>query len=86
MAHCTYEMYYCPVSMLVLWDVMSCGLKSDLKIKTVCSSETLVSTYKFTCRYNPEDQYVTVLFLNTARASELTLEVVSSNPLTERRI
>jgi hypothetical protein len=29
---------------------------SALKMEVVCSSETLVSTYKSTRRYNPEDQ------------------------------
>jgi hypothetical protein len=30
---------------------------SILKMKAVCSSETLVSTYNFTQRYNPEDRH-----------------------------
>jgi hypothetical protein len=30
---------------------------SALKVETVCSPETLVSTYKFTWRYYPEDQH-----------------------------
>jgi hypothetical protein len=30
---------------------------SALKMEAACSSETLVSTYKTTRRYNPEDQY-----------------------------
>jgi hypothetical protein len=40
---------------------------SSLKIEAACSSETLVSTYKFARRYNPED-------LSTAvRTSDLML-------------
>jgi hypothetical protein len=32
-------------------------LRSALKMEAVCSSETSVSTYKSTRRYNPQDQY-----------------------------
>jgi hypothetical protein len=39
------------MSMLVL-----CVVTPWLKIAAVCSSEILVSTYKFTWRHNPEDQ------------------------------
>jgi hypothetical protein len=56
-------------SMLVFWVLMHCrrvgtyqrvgspssGLKTALE--TVCFSETLVSTYKSTWRYYPEDQH-----------------------------
>jgi hypothetical protein len=44
------------MSMLVFWIVMLCGLEA-LKMERVCFSETLVSTYKSTWCYNPEDQY-----------------------------
>jgi hypothetical protein len=33
-----------------------------LKMETVWFSETLVSTYEFTCRHNPEDQYCHILY------------------------
>jgi hypothetical protein len=41
-----------------VWTCRSMGLKrsSALKKEAVCSSETLISTYKSTWRYNPEDQ------------------------------
>jgi hypothetical protein len=32
-------------------------LNSSLKMEAVYSSETLISTYKSTRRYNPEDQH-----------------------------
>jgi hypothetical protein len=35
----------------------SLTILSGLRMEAVCSSETLVSTYKFTRRYNPEDKY-----------------------------
>jgi hypothetical protein len=41
--------------MLVFWVVTLCGLQ--LKMEAVCSSETLVSTFKSTWHYNPEDQH-----------------------------
>jgi hypothetical protein len=46
--------------MLVFWVVTLCGLvgrASALKMETVCFSETLVSTYKSTWHYNPEDKH-----------------------------
>jgi hypothetical protein len=53
--------------MLVFWVVTPCGLagiyqyfretySSAPKMKTACFFEMLVSTYKPTLRYNPEDQ------------------------------
>jgi hypothetical protein len=33
------------------------SIRPDLKVETVCSSETLVPTYKSTRRRNPEDQH-----------------------------
>jgi hypothetical protein len=59
------------MSRLVFWVVIPCGLvgryklfggtyhlhfQTDLKMEVVCSSETLISTYKSTQHYNPEDQ------------------------------
>jgi hypothetical protein len=39
---------------------------SALKMETACFSETLVSTYKSTQRYNPEEQHrhITIISLN----------------------
>jgi hypothetical protein len=50
------------VSMLVLWLVTSCGIVSYIymnvfKMAVMCSSETLVSAYEITRRYNPEGQH-----------------------------
>jgi hypothetical protein len=56
------------MSMLVFWVVTPCGLVRRyqrfgetyclqlLYMETVCFSETLVSAYKSTWSYNPEDQ------------------------------
>jgi uncharacterized Fe-S cluster-containing MiaB family protein len=33
-----------------------CGYQAGMKMETVRSSETLVSTYEFTRHYNPEDR------------------------------
>jgi hypothetical protein len=43
------------MSTVVFWALLSCGLVGGLKIEAVCSSETLVPTYKSTQRHNPED-------------------------------
>jgi hypothetical protein len=63
------------MSLLVFWVVTPCGLAGryqrfegsySLKMETMCSSETLVST-ESTRRYNPEDkhrQVYCVLFLH----------------------
>jgi hypothetical protein len=43
--------------MLETWeDSVDVGLKSALKMETVCFSNTLVFSYKSTKHYNPEDQ------------------------------
>jgi hypothetical protein len=46
------------MAMLVFW-IVRCSV---LKMEAVCSSETLVSTYKSTRRYNPEDQHGSVSY------------------------
>jgi hypothetical protein len=44
------------ISMLLFWVVTSCGLVGKyLKTETVCFFETLVSTYEYTRRHNPEE-------------------------------
>jgi hypothetical protein len=54
------------VSMFVFWVVTPCGRVGRyrrfggtycLKMETVCSSQTLVSTFKSTRRHNPEDKH-----------------------------
>jgi hypothetical protein len=43
---------------MVIWVVMLCELVESLKMKAVCSSETLVTIYKSTWHHNPEDHHL----------------------------
>jgi hypothetical protein len=63
------------MSMLVFCVVTPRGLVSALKMEAVCLSETFISTYNSTRRYNPEDQH---RFLILERQSE-THKAVFSN-------
>jgi hypothetical protein len=54
-----YSMNVCSPSQTMLLLLIDIGLLGSLgqKMEAVCSSKTLISTYKSTRRYNPEDQH-----------------------------
>jgi hypothetical protein len=56
---------------------------SGLKLETVCFFETLVSTYKSTLRYNPEDQHLQLISHPVSQSVSHVISSLNSAPKTK---